>query len=241
MKNRTIFKLLFTFSVLLIGSGCINQESKEYVSGQEAVEISHSSGNAPKSGTEQVYASDHEFDAIATTLKWIGKDIPDGIELITYVDDERGFSFEYPAHQALEAYSTGIGLLVEPISEMEENQDAGPQSRVSPSTQSENRDIAQHYKDGFFREYMGYIEGGALRIENVTFIDDVKVTLLFTEGDNSEYASALEESSRDELLDQYKKNEIDSAVLSERYNYYVQTVDSFLADTEKQYISSDGS
>jgi len=170
----------------------------------------------------------------------------DTSDWLTYENAEYGFSLKYPKNWTVNATTTPghSNIIIETaiIESLSDQDTSGPQSRISPQTQAENNreKIALLNKtDSYFGgqlkslgnisffQYTGFIENGTILVEYVTYIDETKISILYMEGDNADYAKTLEKTTRNNLLEQYKTNTVADANLAARYQLFNKTLDTF--------------
>lgn len=250
MKKSTSYvwgssALLFC-AMALVGAGCAASNNDEtavdtnsarlaanatVTSDTPADDESMEASEDTESGDESMTASDEE--TVSGEEKG-GADVSseseseevDTSDWQTYANEEYGFSFQYPAGMEIDDQYGEISLIIEKVSALPETVNE-PTSRVSSQTRSENEALSESFSNGTFKEYIDYIQGGTLRVENVTYIDNAKISLIFDEGDNSQFAEQLNKFGREELIVQYKNNSIENEELKERYQEYLHAINSF--------------
>src|SRR3989339_666817 len=82
----------------------------------------------------------------------------------------------------------------------------------------------ENFRDNYFIRYVGFVENGTLQVEYVIYLEKAKIPFIFDEGDNADYVKALDDFSRQELLEQYKQKKIKSLPLSERYKIFEKII-----------------
>jgi hypothetical protein len=176
--------------------------------------------------------TDTESDETVDTSDWL-----------SYTNEEFGFSFRYPNVWEVGGNNANhISVVVEVLDSLPVVEKIAPTSSSSPEIRDQNVTEKNNLASGnvsafggllvraqntdFFR-YIGYIEGGSIDIEYVTYIDDNKVTIRYLEGDNTDFFDALNTLGRTTLIKQYADNAIDNAVLKQNFETLGKIIATF--------------
>ncbi|OGY85824.1 MAG: hypothetical protein A2233_04500 [Candidatus Kerfeldbacteria bacterium RIFOXYA2_FULL_38_24] len=162
----------------------------------------------------------------------------------TYRNEEYGFEFKYPKEWEVNNSSSknSIIISIDKFDDMPIVSNNVPKYLVSPILKEENLEEKSNYiakkelkydgeienfGDNYFIRYVGFVENGTLQVEYVIYLEKAKIAFIFDEGDNADYVKALDDFSRQELLEQYKQKKIKSLPLSERYKIFEKIIQNF--------------
>lgn len=161
----------------------------------------------------------------------------------TYTNDEYGFSFQYPEEWDVTGNSSRhIRVTIEKLDNLALTREVTPTASVSPELRDQNEtektnlesnqpstfggQLVQTATTNFF-QYIGYIEGGSMAIEYVTYLEDKKITIGYLEGDNTEFADALSHVGRSGLIQQYREEVIDNQELKKNFETFQSIIKTF--------------
>lgn len=182
-------------------------------------------------------------DTTDVTVDTTGDTTVDSSDWLTYTNEEYGFSFRYPTDWTINGNNSNhVGVIVEKLDDLSVIEKVAPTSSSSPELQDQNETEKNNLESSrasafggtfvnsastnFFR-YVGYIEGGSIDIEYVTYLDDNKVTIRYLEGDNIDFVNALNDLGRTALLKQYRDSSIDSLVLKQNFEILGKIIETF--------------
>lgn len=241
MQTKNIVSLFLSLGTVAFLVGCgsstkINNNINSVVS--NANTINPNVTNSTRTNTV-VVNNDNSNDNVSQ----VSDGIVDTSDWQTYTNEGYGFNLKYPRDWTIdESHEKNISISIISFNDMPDTVEPAPNSQVSPITKGDNeleRTALQKGEQSHFNgkvetinnlsfiKYVGYIEGGSLKTEYVTFQDNTKISIQYAEGDNVDFVKALEAASRTELLTQYQNKKIQNSVLSERNDIFEKSVSTF--------------
>ncbi len=246
MKKRIIIVGLGLVALALVGAGCAGTEVAETTNSSDEAQNTNTVTNSEtatettnqNTNNETVVNANEKGDAVT------GNGKIDTNDWLTYQDEEYGFSLKHPENWSInetkETNNARVRIIDTLYLDTETSDRPRPKSQVGPENNTELKDEIERLKQNKdsehggewvitnemkFYKYLGYIEGGTLVTRYLAPLDSNQVMeIKYYAGDNSNYADALENFSRTELLNQYSEDMIENTELAESYRIFNEIV-----------------